>query len=265
MFAQNFTPNAHAGSMSQLAAFFRPTSDRTIINSPHYRLCTQQAKAMADELVASLRVLDQEVKSSIDLHAMNMAKGKGARVAFKRIRELMLSQLAAVELDKESTARSTVYFIEVGVEGDDMLYLCRSSCSRSAPFDSWFSERLLSLGSHALLRAFMHRCAWASGYAVTTESVLSHICRLYFSYRHYVELQGGEFVRLAQQGWLALCSIDDACLIVKHDQDGLPHIHTVFANKTASKLAGEFSMIPPKGRFALPRCAIKMNLADLTF
>lgn len=262
MIAQPLITNSRTGSIEQISAFFKRSTERSIAASPHCRLRASQAKEMVDELIASLRVLDQEIKSNIDVQAMNMARGKGARISFKRIRDLMLSQLGAVEVDSEYSTHSTVYFLEVGGEGDDMLFLCRSRCSRSAPFDSWFSERLLSLGSHALLRAFMHRCAWASGYAVTAGSLLTYICRLYFSYNHYVALQGSEFVRLAQQGWQALCNLDDANLIVKHDQEGLPHIQTVFANKPATVLKGEFSMIPPKGRFALPRCLINMEAVD---
>ena len=259
MIAPSYNSNLATHSMGSLASLLRRKTHRSLILNPEYRPRASDSQAMADELIVSLRVLDQEIKSNLDIEVAQMARRKEGRSSFKRIRDVMLTQLAAFEFNQDDAVRSVVYFIEVGGEGDNTLYLCRSSCKKIAPLESWSSERLLSLDSHALMRAFMHRCAWASGYAVTAESLLAQMCNLYFAYTQYVEVQGRAMSRLAEQGWLALCRLNGASFIVKRGVDDLPHIQTVFADKPSADGAEEFSMIAPKGRFAMPRCVIDIS------
>jgi GTP-dependent phosphoenolpyruvate carboxykinase len=227
------------------------------------RLSASDAEKMAGDLIASLRVLDDNIKASIDIEADEMSRSKGSRNLFKRIREVMLTQLGATEVDKinnNQMSDSTVYFLEVGEQGDETLYLCRSSCSKAAPLVSWTSERVLSLGKHALKRAFMHRCAWACGYAVTVESLMTDLCALYISYSNYLLLHGGELVRIAQQGWNTQCSAAGSQFVIQHEAQGVPLITTVFKSRADSPEDGVYRMIPPKGRFGLPRLVTQFSI-----
>ena len=268
MITPSHSNNAGLYSFGAMPPLFRQKLKPSVVMSSRSRLSADEAEKMADELIASLRVLDSAIKASIDIEADEMSRAKSSRGLFKRIREVMLTQLGATELDNANTNRrsySTVYFIEVGEEGDDHVYLCRSSCSKAAPLASWTSERVFSLGKHALKRAFMHRCAWASGYAVTVDSVMSQLCSLYFSYSDYVLMHSTELERMAQQGWLIQASEAGSQLFIEQDAQGLPSVKTVYKNKAGSPDEGVYRMVPPKGRFGLPKLVTQFTKTEVTF
>jgi hypothetical protein len=226
-----------------------------------------EAKAMTAELVSSLRVLDKSIKETIDLAAADMATSKKRSprkqtTHYKRIKELMLSQLGASELGNSAQASCTVFFIEPSNEVDNALYLCRSICSKSDPLNTWTSERLFALSSHALSRAFMRRCAWASGYAVTVDSLVEELCSLYGAYDQYVSRtipfsgKASAFQRLLRLDWLLQCGVNGSQYIVDLQDLSIPCIKTVVSSRVDSLNDGELRMIPPKGRFGLPRLAM---------
>lgn len=276
MIAPSYTSNQSAYPLNGFSNFFKRRSGGSLTFSSRARPSACEAQTMANELVASLRVLDKSIKENIDIAAADMAVCKKSTASkktahHKRIRELMLSQLGASELLGRALGASTVFFIEpgeegeAGEEGDDALYLCRAICSKSDPLNSWTSERLLRLSGHAISRAFMRRCAWASGYAVTTESLVEELCALYAVYEQYmsgaITLLGkmSEFQRLSGHGWLLHCGVNDSQYIVGHQDQGFPCVRTVVSRKPDSLDDGALRMIPPKGRVGLPRLAVTLK------
>ena len=278
MIAPSYNLNQRSYPLVGFSNLFKRGSGSSLAFSSRVKPSACEARMMANELVSSLRVLDKSIKATIDLAASDMAGGKIKSASkhaalYKRIRELMLSQLGAFEAPDCARASSTVYFIEPGEAaengeaGDDTLYLCRSVCSKSDPLNTWTSERLLALSGHAISRAFVRRCAWASGYAVTAQSLVETLCSLHAACDKYVDEalpragKAGEFQRLSRLGWLVQCGVNDSQYIVDQQDVSMPCVKTVISSKADSLDDGELRMIPPKGRFGLPRLAI--NITEL--
>ncbi len=279
MIAPSYTSNQSAYPLNGFSNLFKRRSGSSLTFSSRAKPSACEAQTMANELVASFRVLDKSIKEHIDIAAADMAVCKKNTASkntdyYKRIRELMLSQLGASELLGRAPDALTVFFIEpgeeceAGEEGDNALYLCRAICSKSDPLNSWTSERLIGLSVHAISRAFMRRCAWASGYAVTTESLVEELCALYAAYEQYISgaifLAGktSEFQRLSGHGWLLHCGVNDSQYIVGQENEGVPCVRTVVSCKPDSLDNGALRMIPPKGRVGLPRLAVKLEEAS---
>ncbi|KZY74909.1 hypothetical protein A3742_01275 [Oleiphilus sp. HI0071] len=245
-----------------LANFFKPRSSDSFAFSSRVKLSPSEARSMADEFISSLHVLDAGIKGSIDVAAADMARcnkdsSRKKRMHYKRIKELMQEQLGATEVIGQREATSTVYYIEPsGAWNDDeeeggVLYLCRSVCNPSDPINTWTSERLMALSAHAVGRAFMRRCAWATGYAVTAECLVKVLVDVYAGFQSAPMPEQSAYPHLSHTKWLVQFSLEETQFVIECDEAEVPRIRTVFATREGAPESGEIKVLPAKRRSRL--------------
>ena len=239
-----------AGLLSEQLARFESDVLTTV---PDFKVSERHAFLMARKVIDGLRKAQGKCRQRHDNLVHALFSKKYGNKSFKHIRQTMLSNLGAVELDTRTRKHSIVHYIEVGAKGDDTIYLCTSSCKRRNPFDSWGWSKRVAVTRHALERAFLRGCIWTKGTAITLAQIATELFGLYWSYSIYQEHYADQSKGLFKQGWnMTLCD-ETTQYIVRFDAQDVPVVMTVFKADAETPEGGLAKMIPRQGRFDNPK------------
>jgi hypothetical protein len=226
---------------------------------PNFRVSERHAFLMARKVIDGLRKAQTQCKRRHDSLANELVSRNLGNKSFKHVRQTMLANLGAVQLDSKSRKHCVVHYIEVGGERDDTIYLCTSSCQRRNPLESWGYSKRVAVTRYALERAFLRGCIWAKGTAITLSQIAKELFGLYWSYSIYQEHYSDQSKGLFRQGWnMNLCD-DSTQYIVRFDGEEIPVVMTVFKADLETPEGGLAKMIPPQGSFDNPKLVASLH------
>ena len=248
-------------NIDALAQVIGRGGEQVLINLPDFKVSEGHALLMARKLIEQLRKSELRAKRKFSAMMQDMMSRRMGRKAYNNIRSMMLSQLGAFELNKANRRESIVYYLEVGEEGDDTVYLCSSICSRKNPYQSWSSAKHAALTRHALERAFLRGCIWVKGQIVRLGHIVKELFDIHISHISYQDEYSNQAKRLIDQGWNINFSDTRTQYIVRHDEKNLPVVMTVYKADQETPEGGIAKMIPPEGCFGNPK--LLANLIQL--
>ena len=246
-------------NIDALAQFISKGGEQVLINLPDFKVSEGHALLMARKLIEQLRKSELKAKRKFNGMMTDMMSRRMGRKAYNNIRSMMLSQLGAFELNKANRRESIVYYLEVGEEGDDTVYLCSSICSRKNPYQSWSSAKHAALTRHALERAFLRGCIWVKGQIVRLRHIVKELFDIHFSHVAYNNEYCNQAMRLVEKGWSLSFSDITTQYIVRHDEKNLPTVMTVYKADDETPEGGIAKMIPPEGCFGNPKLLANLN------
>lgn len=245
-----------------LALLISKNKEHQLLNLPNFRVSEGHALLMARKLVAQLRKSDIKAKQTFKTKLRDLRSRSLGRKAFNNIRQIMLSQLGAFELQLTTRKKSVVYYLEVGEPGDETVYLCSYSCSRKNPLRSWCSTRHAGLTRHALERAFLRGCIWLKGQSIHLGHIIKELFDIHVSHMAYQATYFSQYKDLIKHGWHINLSDMRTQYIVRHDLGKLPMVVTVYKAEDEVPEGGIAKMIPPEGSFGNPK--LLTNLSQLS-
>jgi hypothetical protein len=231
----------------------------TLANVPEFRVSERHAHLMARKVIDALRrkaaLAEQRFTNALD-NSLSRSMGKKA---FNVMRDVFLKRLGAFELNSNNRKQTSIYYLEVGGEGDDTIYLCSANISRKKPLESCSFGRRVALTKHALERAFLRSCIWLKGESVQLFHIIKEMLDVLLALTSYQLAYFSECSRLIDLGWNMNLSDTRTQYILRFDNTAVPVVMTVYKAEEETPEGGIAKMIPPEGSFGNPKLLANLN------
>lgn len=226
------------------------------------KLSDSEAQLLADCSFAKIQRQQSAASAQIEQVIPILKRGRSKQKACDRIMQLMLSYPGAfvpssihgqnVFTGKQDSEKNTVYFLELCEESGDTVYLCRSSFFVSTPLQSWYSDRVIGLKSHAITRLLTRSSMRSASDSFNLEELARYLLELANAQAVYLDGYPVEVPALIEHGWCMSIAQDKARAILTY-REGLPIVLTIAKSIIAGGEHARAEMLPPKSIFKKPR------------
>lgn len=251
-------PLALSNTSRTYEAALTPSSNSKVTT----KLSDSDAQLLADSCFAKIQRQQSAASAQIEQVMPILKRGRSKQKACDRIMQLMLSYPGAfvpssihgqsIFTGKQDSEKNTVYFLELCEESGNTVYLCRSSFFVSTPLQSWYSDRVIGLKSHAIARMFTRSSVLSASDSLSLEELASYLLQLAGAHAAYLDRYPLEAPALIKQGWCIAFAQDKARAILTH-RETMPIVLTIAKSNIADGENARAEMLPPKSMFKKPR------------
>ena len=161
-------------------------------------------------------------------------------------------------VDKMAPETRTTYFLEVDEENEDTIFLCRSCFLVSSPLETWYSERVIGLKTHALARMFERGLVLSSSDKPCLKALACYLLEIADAHQAYSARHSAEASSLVEQGWCISITQDKARAILSYE-DKLPVVLTIVKSTIAAGENARAEMLPSKTMLRKPRLYMELG------
>lgn len=198
------------------------------INASPSKLSERRASLAFKKMMTDLRCIESHATETLEQRIPTIVAAKTDRKSVSLIREAMLAQLGALELNKNGG--SVVYFLELD-DDTKTIYLCQCTYDKHAPLDSWTSARCASFSYHAVQRSLQYKL-WGEHITDQLSDITRSLLFVYLAYARHQLTYKLKALRLFSNNWCLSLSGAGVCFLVRRTDDGLPHVSTMYRSRS---------------------------------